>query len=110
MVLAATAGPSQVTSANANEKKVWKIPTPTLAGSAVTLAMPPTELISSATATVIVIRITGVRCRRADWRSSRIQTGFGSRVNRDSPQRLRASHDEPAASGGTDGEPDWRLI
>ena len=61
MVLAATAGPSQLTNAKASEKKVWKIPTPTFEGSAVTLATPPTEQISRATATVTVIKMTGVR-------------------------------------------------
>src|SRR5438477_6400788 len=106
MVLDATAGPSQVTSANANEKKVWKTHTPTRAGSAVTLATPPTEQIKSATATVTAIKITGVRCSRADWRSSRIQTGFGSRVRRDRPTRPRVSSDAPGGGGGTDGVPD----
>ena len=47
IVFAATAGPTQVTTAKASEKKVWKMPTPTLAGSAVVLATPPTEQIKS---------------------------------------------------------------
>src|SRR6478735_1533049 len=78
MVLAATAGPIQVTTAYAKEKKVWKIPTPTLAGSAVVLATPPTEQIKSVIMPVTTDRMMGVRCSRAACFSSRIQTGLGS--------------------------------
>ena len=77
MLLAATAGPTQVTTAKASEKKVWKMPTPTLAGSAVVLATPPTEQIKSVISRSTTARMTGVRCSRAACFSSRIQTGFG---------------------------------
>src|ERR1700710_2356673 len=82
MVLAATAGPTQVTTAKANEKKVWKMPTPTLAGSAVVLATPPTEQISRVIMPVTTAKMIGVRCSRAACLSSRIQTGLGWLRNR----------------------------
>ncbi len=55
---------------------------PTCAGSELMAATPPTEQTSSVIIPVITARMTGVRCRRAAARSSRIQTGFGSLVSR----------------------------
>jgi hypothetical protein len=77
-VLAATAGPAQVTTKNATEKKMWNSATPTFAGSPATLAIPPIEQIKSVTMPLTTARITGVRCSRAACFSSRIHTGFGS--------------------------------
>jgi hypothetical protein len=83
IVFAATAGPTQVTTAKASEKKVWKMPTPTFAGSAVVLATPPTEQMRSVIMPVTTERMMGVRCRRAACLSSRIQTGLGFSRRRD---------------------------
>src|SRR6187431_1223343 len=100
MVFAATAGPIQVTTAYAKEKKVWKIPTPTLAGSAVVLATPPTEQIKSVIMPVTTDKIIGVRCSRAACFSSRIHTGLGSPNRR--AQRLpnEIGSVDPDAGGG----------
>src|SRR6478752_8200614 len=100
MVLAATAGPIQVTTAYAKEKKVWKIPTPTLAGSAVVLATPPTEQISSVIIPVTTDRMIGVRCKRAACFSSRIQTGLGSPNSRVQSVRPEAGGSALGADAG----------
>src|SRR6478735_12061859 len=111
MVLAATAGPIQVTTAYAKEKKVWKIPTPTLAGSAVVLATPPTEQIRSVIMPVTTDRMIGVRCRRAACFSSRIQTGLGSPNRRTQAVSSEGGADaRDGGAGGTLGEPTLLVI
>src|SRR5450755_4453428 len=105
IVLAATAGPTQVTTANASEKKVWKIPTPTLAGSAVVLATPPTEQIKSVIMPVTTAKMIGVRCRRAACLSSRIQTGFGCSRQRSKSALLAVDPGRVLGGGGREAKP-----
>ena len=105
MVLAATAGPTQVTTANAKEKKVWKMPTPTLAGSAVVLATPPTEQIRSVIMPVTTARMIGVRCSRAACFSSRIQTGLGCSRQRSKSVLLGVEPRTEFGGGGAETSP-----
>src|SRR6187431_163674 len=111
MVFAATAGPIQVTTAYAKEKKVWKIPTPTLAGSAVVLATPPTEQIRSVIMPVTTDRMIGARCKRAACFNSRIQTGLGAPNRRTQGVSSVGGADErDAGAGGRLGEPTLLVI
>ena len=110
MVLAATAGPIQVTTANASEKKVWNSATPTLAGSALTLATPPTAQIRSAIRPVITARMIGVRPRRAAWRISRIQIGLGSFFRFSTRMRARSMRRDDGGASARVGRPVCALI
>jgi hypothetical protein len=89
---------------NASEKKVWKTPMPTWAGSAVTLRTPPIEAMSSVVIPVTTARITGVRERRALCFSSRIHTGLGFRRSRCTIHCQRANRPALGGSGATEGE------